>query len=309
MACSPPLWLTKLLEATPQTIAKKNTMKKQPTSPLLTTGLPVIVVVVALHLIFYTTQPLPAPWTDIFVDMFTILSAALGAFIATLLSSQFKKSEPPRAVWINFSLGLWSFAFARTIVMIYFLIYGNNFPVANWSDLFYFSGILFFSISLILQFRLILEPSKKQELRNLTWIGGAVLLGSLIVTVVLQQLTASIDWFTAFRQAFFLSCGIAILAASIRLSRLFGRGAWGRAWWGVLIFVLAHFTFMILTAVGSYSRAVEPGNMLSLLADSLYLIAYLINALMSYAQYLLVRFGHTLRARPEPDSSAPAIQA
>ena len=271
------------------------TTKTQPTSPLITTGLTVCAGLIAAHSIFYIFQPLPAPWTDIWVDLFTILSAVLGAYAATRLSQEFKPGEPPRRVFIFFSSGLWSFAIARTVVMIYFLIYGNNFPVANWSDLFYFSGILFFSLSLYMQFHLLLEPEPSQEKRALILILAATLLGSFLGSFLMLRVFSRFDWFTAFRQAFFLMCGIAILIAALRLSRLFGRGMWGRAWWGILFFVLAHFTFTILTAVGTYSRSVTTGNSLSLLADTLYLVAYLVTWLACYSQYLLVHFGPTLR--------------
>ena len=275
-------------------------MKKARPSLLVTLGLPVVCITAALHLFFYRVQPLEFPWNDVVVELLTVGAAVLTAGIATAVWGLFNPDELPRGVWKFFALGAWCFAIARSIVFIsfYFPSYDDSFSAVNLPDIFYLAGIAFFFYSQKIQFRLILEPAPGGERRTLLKTAAAVLVGTLVSAFLLPHLfTRSMNWLTAFRQGFYICIGLVILAAAVRLSSYFGAGMWGRAWWGVMAFIVAHFMFTVLTSSGNYSHSIEFGNIFSLLADTLYLLAYLLSGWTCFNQYLLVRFGPTLRSQ------------
>jgi hypothetical protein len=73
---------------------------------------------------------------------------------------------------------------------------------------------------------------------------------------------------------------------------------WGRAWWGLIVIGLSDGIYSWLLINGSYAMSIQEGNnSLSLVADTMYLVGYLLLGLACLSQYLLVTYGPSLAPR------------
>jgi hypothetical protein len=83
--------------------------------------------------------------------------------------------------------------------------------------------------------------------------------------------------------------GIFRPGAGLYLSRLFGRGLWGRSWWGLVAFALSDGISFWYDMGGSLMISESAGNILSLITYTLYFSAYVLLALACLGQLLLLR--------------------
>jgi preprotein translocase subunit SecF len=90
-----------------------------------------------------------------------------------------------------------------------------------------------------------------------------------------------------------------MMIAALGLGHTFGRGMWGRVWLGLLAFVISDALYSYVSFTGMYALSVESGNILSLVVDVIYALAYMLVALAAFNQYLLVRYGPSLRPRKD----------
>jgi hypothetical protein len=265
-------------------------------------GLALIVILALAYIFVYQTEPFPEPWPDIYLNLAIILPSILSAVLATLVWLSFQPQDGPRSVWKFFALGLWSWAVAETVWFGLWLIRGDV-PTPSLADVFYVLALPLFAASFLLQYRLIFHPTPSQERTWLLAVLAGVLLLSVLGTFMLRSSSQGEDLSlgAAFLEVFYVAFDLAMLGAAIGLARLFGRGMWGRAWWGMLAFVLSDSLYSYVVNSGMYAQAIENGNLLSLVTDCSYAIAYMLMALACWSQLLLVWYGPSLAPQPSPE--------
>jgi len=119
----------------------------------------------------------------------------------------------------------------------------------------------------------------------------ATLILSLIGTIVMRFVGSEYGWLGTFISAFYPMVDLALAVAALTLAYAFGRGQWARPWLALLVFAAADALCSWLDITGIYVFAEGEGNILSLIANVLYLDAYAILALACHDQLLLLRHG------------------
>jgi hypothetical protein len=269
---------------------------------LLWLGVIGAVIATAGYIYFYQVQPLASPWNDAVLNFGVSLAAGIGAAIATGIWRQFKPTDRPRSVWLHLALGLWAWTAAEVAWALYALA-GSEPPVPSWADAFWMIGYVLFTAALLYQYRLVFHPSPNKERWYTIGIVAGVLVITLLATVVLRQLISTEEpWLTTCINVFYPFGDLAVAVAALILVRAFGWGVWGRPWIALLVFTFADTLYAWLEVTGLYSYLSEQGNPLSMAADVVYFVAYLVMALGCYSTLLLLRHGPRLR------SSSPETQ-
>lgn len=260
---------------------------------------------IILYVLIYLFTPLPAPWSDIYLNLAIDIPALLAAVFATLVWRTFSTDDAPRPVWLYFALGLWSWTIAEFSWTIIWLVQGDV-PIPFIPDIFWILAYIFLSLSFMFQYRLVTRTGIRTEL---FWMAGAALaiVGATLITTGLIVRNASgteIHWSNTFFDIFYVYGDLGITLAALGLARLFGRGLWGRMWIALIVMTLSDALYSIVELSGLYALSAESGNLLSLVIDTLYALAYLILAMACYGQYLLVRHGPSLSPHPAGDDSS-----
>lgn len=248
------------------------------------------VAALGLFTYIYQAEPLPSPWEDIAINGSYVLASAWGAAIATRIGRKFGPGEPPRQVWLYFAGALWVWALAEGVWGTYALIYGEDFPPLSGSDIFYVLGVALFVAALAQQYRLVSQPSRRQG-----WlvIGGsiAIVVGlSLGGAFLLNGPPSGAAWGGDLINIFYTLSDIGLALAALLLIRTFGGGLWARPWLALLIFALSDGLYTWLVSSGRYNFT-GGNDLASLIADSSYLVAYLVLALLCQTHLYLLRYG------------------
>ena len=254
------------------------------------------VVATAGYIYFYQVQPLASPWNDAVLNFSYCIAAGIGAAIATRIWRQFKPTDAPRAVWLHLSLALWTWTAAEAAWACYALL-GTEPPVPSLADAFWMVGYVLLTAALLYQYRPVFHPTPDKERWTIIGVVAAVLVISLLTTLVLRQLVSTEEpWLTTYVNVFYPFGDLAAAVAALILVRAFGWGLWGRPWIALLVFTFSDALYAWLTTTGVYSYLSEQGNLLSMVTDVVYFDAYLIMALACYSQLLLLRHGSRLRS-------------
>lgn len=269
-------------------------------------GLGIILILTAAYVYVYQADPFPAPWSDVYLNLGIIFPALLSAYLATLVWRSFQRQDGPRGVWLYFTLALWSWAVAEIAWFWLWLQSGGEVPTPSLADVFYLLALPLFTASFVLQYRLVYHPSRKQEW---SWLGAAVaaiLAASGVGTWLLRNLTQAegLGWGGAFLEVFYVVFDLAMMVAALGLARAFGRGLWGRMWWGLLAFALSDGLYSYLVNSGIYIQSAGSGSLLNLATDCIYALAYMLMALACWSQLLLVWYGPGL----VPPSDQPVAE-
>jgi hypothetical protein len=79
--------------------------------------------------------------------------------------------------------------------------------------------------------------------------------------------------------------------AAVWLSSLFGRGVWGRPWWGLIAFAVAD-SINIFFWVGENEWLPERAvAILDLFSNTVYVLGYMLTAIAFLVTYNLIRYG------------------
>jgi hypothetical protein len=265
---------------------------------------------VAAFIYLYEGQPLAEPWNTHLVNLIVSLAAISSAVAATLNWRRFPPADRgPRVVWANMALALWLWAAGETIYFIYILV-GAEPPLLSIADIPWMIGYVFFASALIHQYRLVYRSSRAQETYITLGVTGGILIIGIALTAVLMQLAVSEQtWLETLVSVLYPLLDLAVGLAALWLIRAFGGGLWGRPWVGLFIFALADSLYAWLQVTGLYDAFVSTGNPLSLVADTVYLIAYLVMAIACLSLWLLLQYGPPPTAAPEPALPEPPGQA
>lgn len=264
-------------------------------------GLIYIFLTLLAYIFVYQTAILPGIWSDVFLNAAIFLPAIVAAIYAVLVYLSFDPQDPPRQVWLYFAMGLIFWAIAEVVWFVLWL-QTNEVPTPSWADVFWLLGIAPLVIAFLLQFRIVYHTNQATETRWILSILAAMLVASVLGTVLLHQTTEdqAMTWGQTFLEVFYAVDDAAMMIAALTLARLFGRGMWGRAWWGLLAFVISDALYSYVTISGLYAYSVDEGNLLSLVVDTIYSLAYLLMAFSCWSQWLLMRHGPTLEP-PAPE--------
>jgi hypothetical protein len=238
----------------------------------------------------YFVQPLPGSWNDSFYYASILVAAWVAAILAILVWRQYRVNEPARQVAGFFALGILAFALGEAAWVILRPFY-EEFPDVFWTDLFWIMAYVACGISLFLQYRLIYWPSPKVQRRIILLICLGVPLLLALFTYLLRQAGVGQEWswqgMLVF--AFYPLADVLVGGAGLVMARLFGRGLWGRAWWGIVAFAVYDSVSFWYYMGGEQILSPQVEPWLNLFVDTLYLAAYLLMALACLGQLWLHR--------------------
>lgn len=242
------------------------------------------------YLVVFELAPFSGYWNDFVLDSITDLSALFVAVMATAIFLHYEAGESPRLVWKNIMTASWLWFAAEVVWGILDLMY-DEVPVPSLADAGWFSGFVFFTLAFYHQYSVIM-PARKDVIRN-TALGGwsAALLIPGILLLLLKSF--SLDTYVDFYYPF---ADLAVGIAGISLVVIFRGGALMRPWLGLFVFGFSDLLYAWAEKTGAYSWSASNGNMLTMLADSTYILAYLILALGFVGHWALIKYG--LRSMP-----------
>lgn len=241
-------------------------------------------------------------WNDKIVDVILLAAALFTAVLGARLTRHFQASEPPRRIWLVFTLGWWAWVGGELLGFVYDYYYWfGEYPEFTLIDICWLAGYLFFGLSLYYQFRLIyLRKFGRKTTLYLAFIVFALLLAlGLTFLARAAGLGADVSWWALYLAILYPVFDFAVGAAALWLFFLFGRGYLGRPWWGLIAFAFAD-AVNIFFWMGGYAwlsdRAYRIWDLLSNLS---YLGGYALTALAFLAIHEHLEGGITASA-PDP---------
>jgi hypothetical protein len=261
--------------------------------------------VIAAYIYLYVGQPLEEPWNTNLGTLLISLAAISSAVAAALNWRRFSPADRgPRGVWGYLALGLWLWAIGETVYAGYFFL-GTEVPLLSAADIFWMLGYIGFAGALIHQYRVVYRPARRQEVGITLGVVGGIFVVSLIITALIQQSASTKEsWLATLVTVLYPLLDLAVGLAALWLVYAFGGGLWSRPWLGLFVFALADSFYAWLELTGIYEASVVAGNPLSLVADVMYIAAYLVVAVACVSHLLLLQFGPPPAAAPDPDSLA-----
>ena len=236
-----------------------------------------------------------------------VLGAALAAAIlSTLLTMQFKRNEPPFLVWLMFTIGWWTWAGGEaSSIWLNHIWWYYAYPDITITDIFFTVGYFFFMLALFFQFRLIYGRERKIGLLYYFIIVALTLLATLGVTQLALKagLGAGHSWLSLYQALFYPVGDLAIGLAALWLSLLFGRGTWGRPWWGLIGFALADAINIFVWIGGDtllkklFANGDNIVTTIDLISTTVYTASYLFVAIAFLANYNLIKYGPVTRRK------------
>lgn len=245
----------------------------------------VAVILIAVYVYIYQAAPLPPPWNDAITFMMFPAIASYSGVMASLFSRQFAPTDHPRRIWSYFALGTWAWALAEGIWAVHALLQGES-PLVSLADLPWMAGYLFFAAALVSQYRLVFRSKPFYALHIAALFAAILILSALGDLAFVRIKGASTDWVGAFLNIFYPLGDLALGVAALTLTHTFEWKLWARPWIALLVFVVADALYTGLVLSGAYAFSAQSGNLLSLAADTLYIVSYLIIGLTCHAQML-----------------------
>jgi hypothetical protein len=231
----------------------------------------------------YSASPFSEPVNSIILNGGTTISAMIAAIIFTLIPFYYQPDEQPRMIWIAFAAYAWLWTIAEAI-WGYIYIRDGEVPGFTLADVFWLLGYIALTISLGRQFRLI----SFSRSRTVAWAALGVWLGVwavvAVILIAIRSETPIVDFFVYF---YLLADGVIGLLA-LYLVYAFGGRVLAIPWLAISSFVISDFIYIRLTESGAYDYVMS-GVSIALLADTLYVVAYLLIAWGGLEQYLLLR--------------------
>lgn len=213
----------------------------------------------------------------------TTLTALIAAVIFTFIPFYFNAGEPPRVIWTYFAICMWLWTLAEGI-WGYLYMRDGEVPVFSIADIFWLLGYVALTVSLARQFRLITFS----RTNNVSWVSIGLWLGIIAIIEVILSITHSETPTADFFSYFYLLADAVVGLVAVYLVYVFRGRALAIPWLTISSFVLSDFIYVHLTSSGVYDYIMS-GISIALLADTLYVVAYLLVAWGGLEQYLLLR--------------------
>jgi hypothetical protein len=264
----------------------------------------VFFIMLAAYAYVYHYEPLSKPyspyWNDKVIDVLTLIPAVAAAFLGVQVTRQFERSEPPFRIWVAFTLGWLWWVCGELSGFVYDVWYPGPYPEFTFIDVCWLMGYFFFGLSLYYQFRLIYFTGKgRQSALYLVYIGSG-----LLVTYGLTRLAVSAglggekSWWAVYAAVLYPVFDFGEGVAAIWLSVLFGRGTFGRPWWGLIAFAFADGVNIFFWLGGDARVSERFGSLLDLSSNVVYVLGYMITALAFLAAYNVLQYGVGRRSVP-----------
>lgn len=247
--------------------------------------LPTLIVLFLMVVCFVWTfafAPFPETINSLILNGGTTLAALIAALIFTRIPYFFSRAEPPRVIWTYFAVCMWLWTVAEAI-WGYLYMRDGEVPVFSVADTFWLLGYFALTVSLGRQFRLIFFSKTNVVIWATIGIWLGVLGGIAVILLIIQSQTPLADFFAYF---YLLADAVVGLLAVYIVYAFRGR-ALAIPWLMISSFVLSDFMYIRLTESGMYDYVMS-GVSVALLADTLYVIAYLLVAWGGLEQYLLL---------------------
>ena len=233
----------------------------------------------------YQLQPFPSFWNDFWLNAATVGASFFTAATALMVMSAYHTQDAVHRVWLFFSIGFILWALAEIIWSSYNLTVGDV-PVPSLPDYFWIAGYLFFGLGFAWQYHILFTITLR---RGLVFLAGISLI-TLVATWFLQFQFGDLSS-SSFVNLFYPLADLAVSIVAFYLVWSFRGGAMAFPWLTLLVFSLADGFYAWLEQTGTYAWSVDNGNILSLIADTIYTAAYLILAVGFLYQFFLLRYG------------------
>jgi hypothetical protein len=253
------------------------------------------------------TKPVSAQWNALVVDILTVIPALAAAILGILVTHHFKRGEPPFLIWLIFTLGWWAWVAGEVGGLVHDIVwYTVPYPDLTILDLFWTMGYLCFILALFFQFRLIYGRERKIGIVYYILIVAATLLVNLGLTqwALKAGLGKDISWFALYLAIFYPVCDVVAGIAALWLSFLFGRGMWGRPWWGLIAFAVAASINIYLWIGGSNLLSDRAYTTWDLISSIAYVGGYLVVAIAFLSNHLFIEHGPVI-SRKRDAAAAP----
>ncbi len=233
----------------------------------------------------YQLEPFPSFWNDFWLNVFTISASLFTVAAALMVMSAYHQQDAVHRVWLFFSIGfsLWTLA---EIIWAYYNLTVGDVPIPSLSDYLWIAGYIFFGLGFVWQYRVLFTITLQ---RGLVFLAGSSLI-TLAATWFLQFQFGDLSS-SNFVNLLYPIADLVVSIVAFRLVWSFRGGAMARPWLTLLVFSLADGAYAWLVQTGAYAWSGENGNILSLIADTMYTAAYLILAVGFLYQFFLLRYG------------------
>ncbi len=246
--------------------------------------------IMALTVLWNWFAPEADYWPQLVGDFLTVIPAVGAAIAGTLLLRQYGPQEKPWPVWFCFALGWWAWVAGEICGTGYDLF---RIPYGDISvyDVFWVLGYLFFGLSLFYQYRNMYLFRKMPSLVYFLIGIAAVLLVTFGFTqwAMAAGLGAGMSWFALYLAVFYPVCDLGVGIASLWLAFQFGRGTWGRPWWGLIVFAIADAINIFLWIGGDKIISEKLAAFLDPLSSSIYNLGY-VAAMLGFLFILALNF-------------------
>lgn len=241
------------------------------------------VLITALFVWSYALAPFSELTNNIIVNGTTVLSALIVAVILTRITFYFQTDEPAFIVWAAFAASTWLWAAAEGMWGYLYTTVGEV-PVFSYADILWFIGYIPLTLSIVRQYRLV-YPERENTIRGVAfsaWLAILLSIGTILLATHSEE--PLVDFF----RYFYVTADTMVGLSAIYLVYAFRGRAFAIPWLTISSFVVTDIIYIRLTETGVYDWVMS-GISIALIADTLYVVAYLIVAWGVWGQYLLLR--------------------
>lgn len=239
--------------------------------------------ITALFVWTYAFAPFTELTNAIIVNSATVLAALVVALILTRITFYFHPQERPFLIWSAFAVGMWLWAIAEGVWGYLYTTVGEV-PLFSFADVLWFVGYIALTISIVRQYSLVFP----ERIYTIRWAAVSVWLAILFSIETVLLVTHSEAPLVDFFRYFYVVADAMIGLSAIYLVYAFRGRALAVPWLTISSFVVTDIIYIRLTETGAYDWVMS-GISIALIADTLYLIAYLIVAWGVFGQYLLLK--------------------
>ena len=244
-----------------------------------------------VYSVIYFWEPF-SPFTNILLaDILTVSASVFSAVSASLIWMMYEKTDAPRRVWSYFALGLWIWVIAEIIWSYGNLTLPNGEVPVGVPDVFWILAYYFLGQALLSQYKILVHPVQNELVSRVT--KSLLFFGVSFVVIfsILEWFALSSSVGDTLVNAFYPAADFTLALAAIWLTRNFQGGALGRPWIGLLIFTFSDLLYAWLQLSGAYAWSLDRGNWVSGFSDIVYFSAYLVLGIVSFSQWLFLKYG------------------
>jgi len=237
----------------------------------------------ALYAWAYALAPFPESLNAFILNGATVFAALTVTWILVRVTFYFKPNESPFIIWAAFAFcaGLWTIAEG---IWGYLYMTVGEVPVFSMADVLWVAGYLALTASLLRQYNLVFFNQKY----TIRWAAIGVWMGIVLIIETILLITGSEAPLEDFFRYFYLFADSAVGLSALFLVLAFRGRALAIPWLTISSFAVTDFLYIQLTESGVYDYVMS-GISIGLVADTLYVAAYLVVAWGVLEQYFLLK--------------------